>query len=107
MATDDDRLARASRALRRRNGVTQAQLVGEGRSRHILRLLESGLAGRLQVDDIRAHFERLGGTVRMTAFWNGASLDRLLDHEHAAVIEAGVEQLRDYEWPVETEVTVP
>lgn len=67
MARDDDRLAAASRALRRHKGLTQAALVGPGRSRHIEHVLEAGRAGRLQVDDIRAHFGKLGATVRITA----------------------------------------
>lgn len=105
MARDDDRLAAASRALRRRRGLTQAALARPGVSRHTQRLLESGRAGRLQVDDIRDHFARLGATVRMTAWWNGASLDRLIDADHAAVIDAGMREFRHYSWPVLTEVT--
>jgi hypothetical protein len=103
--SDDERLSRASRALRRQKGLTQEALVGPGRSRHIQSLLEGGQAGRLQLDDIRAHFKKLDATVRITAWWNGASLDRLVDADHATVIESGVREFQRYLWPVMTEVT--
>ncbi|MDL2335246.1 MAG: hypothetical protein QFC55_04370 [Chloroflexota bacterium] len=105
MPRDDERLARASRALRRRQGLTQQELAGEGKSRHIQHLLESGRAGRLQLDDIRSHFRTLGANIRVTAWWNGASLDRLIDSEHAAVVEASIRELTRYGWSAEAEVT--
>ena len=104
MPRDDDRLAAASRALRRKSGLTQRAIAG-GRSRHIQHLLEGGHAGRLQLDDLRDHFGRLGATVRVTAWWNGASLDRLLDSQHAAVVEASIAKLRSFGWPTQTEIT--
>lgn len=103
MTRDDDRLALASRALRRRRRFTQTRLAEPGRSRHLQRLLESGHAGRLQLDDIRSHFAKLGATVRITAWWDGASLDRLIDARHAGVVEASVRAFQRYEWPVATE----
>ena len=105
MPRDDERLAHASRALRRRQGLTQQSLAGDGRSRHTQHLLESGRAGRLQLDDIRAHFGKLGANVRVTAWWNGAALDRLIDSEHAAVVEASVRELTRHGWSVEAEVS--
>lgn len=80
-------------------------LAQPGRSRHIQRQLEGGHAGQLQVDDIRGHFAKLGASVKITAWWNGASLDRLIDSEHASVIEAGVREFQRYAWPVLTEVS--
>lgn len=63
-------------------------------------------AGKLRVDDVRSHFARLGATIRVTAFFEGALLDRLIDAEHADVIEAGVRELRSMRWPVvQTEVS--
>ena len=105
MPRDDDKLAHASRVLRRRSGLTQQALAGDGRSRHIQRLLENGRVGRLQLDDIRSHFAKLGANVRITAWWNGASLDRLMDSEHSAVVEASVRELARYGWSAEAEVT--
>jgi len=80
-------------------------LAAPGSSRHIQRLLESGRVGRLQLDDIRSQFAKLGATVRVTAWWNGASLDRLLDARHANVIEASVRAFQRDDWPVATEVS--
>lgn len=59
----------------------------------------------MRVEDIRGHFTRLGATVRVSAWWNGAALDRLLDERHAAVIEGFIGELQRFEWRAATEVT--
>lgn len=106
MSRDDRQLAAASKALRRRLGISQTALVGAGRSRHIPAAIEDGNAGRLRVDDVRAHFAQLGAAVRLTAWYEGALLDRLIDTEHADVVEGAVRELRRHKWPVvETEVS--
>lgn len=105
MARDDEQLARASRALRSAQGVRQSDIVGGGRSRHLPRLLESGRAGELRLDDIRSHFEKLGATIRVTPWWNGASLDRLLDERHAGVVNAAIRLLLADGWSNQPEVT--
>lgn len=105
MSLDDDRLATASRALRRRQQLRQLDLVAPGRSRDFSRRLEAGRAGSLRLEDIREHFVQLGATVRISAWWNGAALDRLLDERHAEVVEATVAALRKFGWQVETEFT--
>jgi hypothetical protein len=103
---DDERLARAARALRQRQGLRQRDAVAPGRSRHFTLQLEAGEAAGLRLGDIREHFARFGATVRVTAWWNGASLDRLIDERHAAVIESGITLLRRAGWErTETEVT--
>lgn len=106
MPRDDRRLAAASKVLRHRLGISQAGLVGTGKSRHIPAAIEDGDAGRLRLDDVRAHFARLGATIRVTVWFEGALLDRLIDAEHAEVVEAGVRELQKSQWPVvQTEVT--
>ena len=105
MPTDDQRLAAASRALRRRHGLTQKALAALGQSLHIQRMLETGQAGRLQVDDLRGHFRRLGANVRVTVWYDGATLDRLLDEDHASVVEAGIRLLQRYDWEPASEIT--
>ena len=106
MSRDDRRLAAASKVLRHRLRISQAGLVGPGKSRHIPTVIEDGHAGHLRLDDVRAHFARLGATIRVTAWFEGALLDRLIDAEHAEVVEAGVRELQDSQWPVvQTEVT--
>ena len=77
-----------------------------GRSIDFTRRLESGRAGGLRLDDLRRHFAELGATLRVTAWWNGAALDRLLDERHAQVVDGGVVVLKRLGWDqVETEVT--
>lgn len=105
MSLDDDRLAKASRALRRRQRLRQIDVVAPGRSRDFGWQLEAGRAGSLRLDDIRAHFAQLGATVRVSAWWNGAALDRLLDERHAQVVERTVAALRRFAWLVEPEFT--
>jgi hypothetical protein len=106
VARDDDRLANASRALRRHKCLTQHALVGPGRSRHIPRLIEDGRAEELRLRDIREHFTQLGATVRVNVWYEGALLDRLIDSEHADVVETAVREVRGLGWPrVETEVS--
>jgi len=106
VSRDDRRLAQASRVLRRHLGLTQAALVGAGRSRHVPRLIEDGRAGELRIDDVRDHFARLGANVRLTAWYEGALLDRLIDADHADVVEAAVHEVVRAGWPrVETEVS--
>jgi hypothetical protein len=85
MTRDDDRLARASRLLRRKAGLRQSDLHG---SRHVTQVIESGRSGTLKVTLVRDHFAALGAKVNMTVWWNGASLDRLLDARHAEIVNA-------------------
>jgi hypothetical protein len=80
-------------------------LVAPGRSIHFVRALEAGQAGHLSIDAVRAHFAQLGASVRITTWWNGAQLDRLIDSRHAAVVEALVSILRAYDFATSTEVT--
>lgn len=80
-------------------------MVAPGRSAHFFRDLESGRSGKLRLDDIRSHFLALGASVRVTAWWNGAALDRILDERHAAIVDALVKLLRSLGWLVEPEVS--
>lgn len=105
MPLDDDRLARASRLLRRKHGLRQVDLVTPGRSIHFVRDLEAGRVDKLAVGDVRRHFARFGASARLTVWWNGAALDRLLDEDHSAVVEGTVTLLSEYGWRPLTEVT--
>ena len=105
MASDDEQLARAAIALRRQLKLRQEDLVARGRSVHLTHAIESAGIGSLRVDDLRAHFAALGARVRITAWWNGASLDRLIDARHAAVVERLVTILRGLDSEVRTKVS--
>jgi hypothetical protein len=102
---DDERLARIAAQLRRRQKLGRLDLVGAGRSRHFGRRLENGEADRLRWGDIRDHFAQLGARARIVVWWNGAALDRLLDQEHAALVEQVVVQERRWGWQCEAELT--
>jgi len=102
VSLDDDRLAKASRLLRRQKGLRQADLPT---SRFVTQEVESGRAGRLKVDQVRAHFGSLGASIRVTAWWNGAALDRLIDQRHAGVVEATARVLPRFGFQVHTEVS--
>jgi hypothetical protein len=49
--------------------------------------------------------QALGSRVNVRLDWNGEALDRLLDADHARVVESVVRQLRAWGWEVATEVT--
>ena len=106
MTRDDDRLAQASRALRRRAGLSQRALVGDHHSRYTPRLIENGRAGELRLDEIRSHFARMGGRVHISAWFEGALIDRLIDAEHAPVVNAAIKTVGALGWSrVHPEVT--
>jgi len=102
---DDDRLARAARLLRHQQGLGRLDLVAPGRSRHFGRRLEAGEAGELRIGDVREHFAKMGAKLNVSVWWNGATIDRLIDRRHAALVEQAVADLRRSGWRVETEVT--
>lgn len=99
---DDRRLARASRMLRRRAGILQTD---GAVSRHVIQDIEGGRAGTVKLDQIRRHFEAFDARARLTLWWNGADLDRLLDARHAGVVETGLGELRKYGWRTAGEVS--
>ena len=91
-----------SRLLRRRAGLRQTDLLG---SRYVTQEVEAGRSGELKVDVLRDHFARLGGSVRVTPWWNGAALDRLLDEAHAQVVDATARILPRFAFRVKTELS--
>jgi hypothetical protein len=100
VSIDDDRLARASRLLRQRGHLRQADLLGR---RYVTQEIEAGRSGQLKVDAVRRHFAQFDASVRMTAWWNGAALDRLLDEAHAGVVEATARTLSTFGFKTRTE----
>ncbi len=91
--------------MRRQQRLKQSDLVGQGRSRYLARLLEAGRATDLRLGDIRAHFAKMGATVHVSAWWNGASLDRLLDERHAGVVNGAMQFVQPHGWSAHPEVT--
>jgi len=68
-------------------------------------LIEAGRAGDVALDRVRRVFAAAGGRVRVTAWWNGAAADRLLDAHHAALVEAALSVFRKRGWRTQVEVT--
>jgi hypothetical protein len=95
MHPDDERLAKASRRLRQHLGRRQSDFRAP---RTFIQKLEAGRAGDLRLRELRDYFAELTGNVRITPWWNGAAIDRLLDEDHAAVVNAIVALLKAIDW---------
>jgi len=65
--------------------------------------VEAGRAGQLKLDLVRSHFAGFGAKPQFNIWWNGAALDRLLDKDHAGVVETTAGMLPDYGFRVITE----
>ncbi len=100
MGAEDDRLAQASRALRRELGLRQQDL---GTTRYAAQEIEAGRSGGLRVDLVRSHFAGLGARAQLNVWWHGAAIDRLLDADHAGVVEETSSILPKYGFRVKTE----
>jgi hypothetical protein len=68
-------------------------------------LVERGHLDRVSVRFLRKLFAALDASLTAEVGWRGASLDRLLDEEHAGLVELVAGLLRDLGWLVEVEVT--
>lgn len=103
---DEVRLGRSLRALRRRRGLTQAQLgAAAGFSREVVSRLERGDAGSIRIDMLVGAAAVLGARVDVHLRWQGERLDRLLDAAHAALVGRAVEVLASAGWEARVEVT--
>jgi hypothetical protein len=106
MHADDERLGQLVLLLRRRQGITQRILAAlAGVPREDLIAIEAGRAGRVRLERIRAVFDQLGGRARLTAWYNGASADRLLDERHARILERALPVVERRRFAVASEVT--
>jgi len=54
---------------------------------------------------VRAVFAAADARLKLVPWWNGASLDQLLDAGHAALVERALSVLRRLGWATEVEVT--
>ena len=68
-------------------------------------LIEAGEAGRVALDRVRRIFDAVGARARMTAWWNGAAADRLLDAGHARLVERAISVLKRRGWSTAAEVS--
>lgn len=103
---EDVRLGQLLRAVRRRSGLTQADLVRlAGVPRNDLIDVEAGRATDVKLGRIRQLFAATGGRARLGAWWNGAAADRLLDERHAALVERALAVFSRFDWQTSVEVT--
>lgn len=103
---DAVRFGRIVRALRHRRGWRQVDLAQRcGVSQTLVARVERGGAPRLTVRRLEAIVEELGARVSLRVDWNGEAADRLLDAEHAAMVDLVVAMLRRAGWEAVPEVT--
>src|SRR5262245_32457445 len=103
---DDVRIGRVLRALRRRRGWTQCELAARcGLSQQAISLVERGHGLRLSGETMRRVFAALDARWDPVVTWRGGDLDRLLDADHAAIVDEVVRRLVALRWNVRVEVT--
>jgi transcriptional regulator with XRE-family HTH domain len=103
---DPVRSGRQVRALRRRRGWRQADLAHSARtSRATVSRIELGHADEVTVRAIEAISGALSARLEMHLTWNGEGLDRLLDADHAALVDVVARTLKSLEWLVKVEVS--
>jgi transcriptional regulator with XRE-family HTH domain len=103
---DTLRLGRQLRALRRRARLTQAQLGSRaGVSRASVGRIERGAIATVPCGKLSRCAEALGATLETSLRWRGEGLDRLLDEEHAAIVDAAVALYRAAGWEVAVEAS--
>ena len=103
---DRFRFGRAVRALRQRRGWRQVDLAARsGLSQSLVSRIELGQIGASSFDDLSAIAAALDGQLALDFRWRGEQLDRLIDEEHASIIDQLVGIYRDSRWDVGVEVT--
>lgn len=94
------------RALRRRRGWTQGQLAERGGvSRSTVQRIERAGVDLFTGGTIKAVAQALGAKIETRILWQGEALDRLLDADHAALVDRVIRWLRDEGWDAFPEVT--
>jgi transcriptional regulator with XRE-family HTH domain len=103
---DPVRFGLSIRALRRRRGWTQARLAEEAEmSSSAVSRVERGAGDRLSVRALTRLAGTLGARVSVRVLWQGEELDRLLDGDHARLVEWVVRRLAAGGWIAVPEVT--
>lgn len=105
-AVDTIRFGLAIRALRRKAAWTQSELGARvGCSASAISRVERGRADAATVRALDRIANELGARLVVQILWQGEALDRLLDSEHARLVEWTVGWLQTAGWDVIPEVT--
>ena len=105
-AVDVVRFGLSVRALRRRRRWRQLDLADRaGVSRAAISRIERGRADRLTLRTLNQIADALVARIDVRLLWNGEGLDRLLDEEHAGLVEAVIRELEAARWEPATEVS--
>jgi len=103
---DLGRLGRGIRALRRRRGWRQVDLAAAaGVSRTQVSRIELGESIAMPIGVLERISTSVGGSLDVFIRFHGEGLDRLLDEEHASLVDAVVTLLRSAGWDVAVEVS--
>jgi transcriptional regulator with XRE-family HTH domain len=94
------------RALRRRRGWTQEQLAQKcGVAQTAISRIERGFGDRFTVQTLTRVVAALGARISLRLLSQGEDLDRLLDADHAAIVEWVTKYLQTRGWEVVPEAT--
>jgi transcriptional regulator with XRE-family HTH domain len=103
---DGARFASSIRALRQHRGWRQDDLAREaGVSRAVVAAIEQGRGDRVTLRTLGRIADALGSRVTCRIEWRGDALDRLIDADHAALVEQIVRRLTRLGWTCATEVS--
>jgi transcriptional regulator with XRE-family HTH domain len=103
---DPIRFGRALRALRRRKRWRQQDVAKRARvSQPTISRLERGALGEVALGTVERVAQVLEARLEFVISWQGERLDRLLDAEHASLVESVVRLLTAADWGVAAEVS--
>ena len=97
---DDARIGRTIRVLRQRRGWRQRDLgLRAGVSKSAISDMERGRVDRYTIATVRSVLRALGATAELHVSWGGAGdLDRLLDADHARLVQEWAARHREVGW---------
>lgn len=104
---DDHRLGRTIRILRQRRCWRQVDLAARSRtSQSAISHIERGRSDRYTIATIRRVLRALDATFRLDVVWGGrGDLDRLLDADHARIVQVWAQRHREAGWDVWAEAS--
>jgi transcriptional regulator with XRE-family HTH domain len=103
---DTIRLGRQVRALRRRRGWRQEDLGRAARvSRTLVWRIESGRGDEVALRQLEGVARAMSARLDLFLSWQGEGLDRLLDADHAALVERVATELRRLGWDTVVEAS--